>query len=214
MTVRSPFDEVVHTELLSAAPLVREHFAPPLGIRRYEGVMTEIWRARGIRGWITAPFLRIGSWLRTLFPETGVGIPFEIVNRLSVGRDGAPRMTFERTFYFPGVRRCFQATMHYSPRDAVVLDALGPTGLLLVELRPSVSDGAMTIRSGGQWLTPFGLRFRIRLPRLLVAHATIREWQESDGLLGIRVTISNPLLGDFFGYEGTFKRVGAKERCA
>lgn len=97
--------------------------------------------------------------------------------------------------------------MRYDKRDKVILDALGPGGHLLVEVHPSVSDGAMTIRSGGQWLTPFGLPFRIRLPRFLIAHATICEWQESEATLAVRVTISNPVLGAFFGYEGRFQRV-------
>jgi len=113
-------------------------------------------------------------------------------------------MTFERTFSFPGVHRRFQATMRFCERDGLILDALGAAGFLMVELQPSIREGAITIHSGRQWLTLFGLPVRIRLPGLLVADATIHEWQESEDSLGIRVAISNPLLGSFFGYEGTF----------
>ncbi|RPJ52219.1 MAG: hypothetical protein EHM23_33165 [Acidobacteria bacterium] len=47
MTACSPFAQVLDHELALAPPLVREHFAPPLGIQRYDGVMTRIWRAEG-----------------------------------------------------------------------------------------------------------------------------------------------------------------------
>jgi len=166
--------------------------------------MTRIWRAEGMRRWITAPFLWIGSWMQTLFPETGEEIPFRMVNHISVSADGTTRMTFERTFSFPGVHRRFQATMRFCEREGLILDALGAAGFLLVELEPSIREGAITICSGRQWLTFFGLPLRIRLPGFLVAHATIHEWQESEDSLGIRVAISNPLLGPFFGYEGAF----------
>jgi hypothetical protein len=62
----------------------------------------------------------------------------------------------------------------------------------------------MLIRSRRQWLTPFGLPLRIRLPRCLAGEAAIHEWQASESSLGIRVTISNRIVGQFFGYEGTF----------
>jgi len=201
---RSPFEEVVENDLPRVAPLVRKHFAPRCAIQRYEGVMTRVWRSPGVRGWITAPFLWIGSWMQTLFPETGAAIPFAIVNRLFVNPDGTTRMSFERTFLFPNRPRHFKATMHYSVKGRVILDALGRAGLLLVEVHPSVSaEGNMIICSGRQWLTPFG-PIRIRLPWFLAAHARICEWQEDEVRLGIRVTISHALLGPFFGYEGHF----------
>jgi hypothetical protein len=34
----------------------------------------------------------LGSWMHTLFPETGDEIPFEIVNRFFIGEDGVARM--------------------------------------------------------------------------------------------------------------------------
>jgi hypothetical protein len=32
----------------------------------------------------------------------------------------------------------------------------------------------------------------------------VREWEGPDGTFEVNVTISNPLLGEFFGYEGFF----------
>jgi hypothetical protein len=144
--------------------------------------------------------------MHTLFPETGEGIPFQIMNRFFIGTDGIARMTFERKLHFPGVERRFEATTRYDEKADVILDALGDRGHLLVELVPTIEDGAITLRSRRQWITPFGLPIRIPLPRFLAGEATIQEWQESEASLGIRVTISTRMFGAFFGYEGTFER--------
>jgi len=204
--VRSPFAEALREDLHLAAPLVRAHLTPELGVRTFQGSMKSVWRIEGLRRWLSAPFLWVGSWMQTLFPETGDGIPFEVVNRFFIGTDGIARMTFERRFHFPGVERRFEATMRYDEKADVILDALGHRRHLLVELVPTIEDGAITLRSRRQWLTPFGLPIRIRLPRFLAGEATIHEWQESETSLGIRVTISNRLFGAFFGYEGSFER--------
>jgi hypothetical protein len=204
---RSPFAQALGDRLHDAAPLVRAHVAPAIGVHRYEGVMTKIWRADGPRRWLTAPFLRVGCWMDTLFPETGKDIPFVILNRLFVGADGATCMSFERRFCFPGVERLFHATMRYEASSNTIFDVLGMRRHLLVELVPAIEQAGITVRSRRQWLTPFGLPLRIRLPRVVAGEATIQEWQEGNAALGIRVTISNRLFGPFFGYEGIFRPV-------
>src|SRR5262245_3062324 len=209
--MESPFARLLRNDIHRAAPLVRAHFAPAAGIQRYEGVMSRVWRVEGVRRWLTAAFLWVGSSMDTLFPETGVDVPFTIVNRLIRSADGTTRMTFERTFHFPRVVRRFDATMFYDSEGDAVLDILGPRRHLLIELVPAIedADGGITIRSRRQWLTPFGLPLRIRLPGFLIADATIRQWQASDASLGISVIISNRLLGPFFGYVGEFRRAAA-----
>ena len=49
--------------------------------------------------------------------------------------------------------------------------------------------------------------FRIPLPKFLMGCPLVREWQDADGTLHIRVEIHNTLLGRFFGYEGVYSRV-------
>jgi hypothetical protein len=205
--VRSPFAAALREDLHRAASLVHAHLAPELGVHRYQGTMKSVWRIEGLRRWLSAPFLWVGSWMHTLFPETGEGIPFEIMNRFFIGTDGIARMTFERKFHFPGVERRFEATMRYDEKADVILDALGHRRHLLVELVPTIEDGTITLRSCRQWLMPFGAPIRIPLPRFLTGEATIQEWQESETSLGIRVTISNRMFGAFFGYEGAFERI-------
>ena len=201
---QSPFADALGHALDAAAPLVRAHMNPEPGTLTYQGTMTRVWRIEGFYRWLSTPCLWLGCRMHTLFPDTGSSIPFEISNRLYRGTDGVMRMTFNRTFHFPGHDRCFVATMRYDDTRGIVLDSLGRTGHLLVELAAAVEDGALVLRSRRQWLTPFGPRIRIRIPRIFCGAAHVREWQESENSLGIRVTISNPLVGPFFGYEGTF----------
>ncbi len=74
---------------------------------------------------------------------------------------------------------------------------------LEVELHPRVEGGAICLTSGRQWMR-LG-RLRMPLPRWLAGQARVCEWEEPDGTFGIRVVIHNPILGDFFGYEGSFQ---------
>ena len=74
-------------------------------------------------------------------------------------------------------------------------------------MHASVDDGAVVVESGRQWLRLGG--WRIPIPRCLRGNAHAREWQISNDTLGVCVTISNPLIGEFFGYEGTFSQVSA-----
>jgi hypothetical protein len=49
----------------------------------------------------------------------------------------------------------------------------------------------------------------LRLPRpaWLAGHAEAREWDGAGDVLEVCVTIRSPLLGAFFGYEGSFALV-------
>lgn len=60
------------------------------------------------------------------------------------------------------------------------------------------------MRSGREWLRLAGLA--IPIPPWLRGRPHVREWQEPDGTLHIRVAIHNTLLGRFFGYEGRYRR--------
>jgi hypothetical protein len=48
---------------------------------------------------------------------------------------------------------------------------------------------------------------RIPLPDWLKGRPLVREWQEPDGSLHIRVEIHNNLLGHIWGYEGAYSKV-------
>ena len=117
-------------------------------------------------------------------------------------------MVWSRTFRFPRRTRHFDAVMIYDRERHCIVDWLGRRGNLEVELHPWVStwvstwvsSGALHIISGRQSLRLNNLTFP--LPRWLLGAARVREWVGADSTLGIEVTIENPILGAFFGYEG------------
>lgn len=194
-------------EASRAGPLVRAHFLQSGPVARYRGIMNRVWRQGGLRGALAWPALRLAEAADSLFTDTGTDVPFELENRLERRPDGSTAMTWTRIFHFRrGVRR-FHAVMVYDAREGAILDTLGAGTAHQVLLHPAVTpDGAIEIVSGRQWLV-FG-RFRLPLPRLLTGQARIREWDLGDGSgrLGIRVTVTNPIVGLVLGYEGWLRR--------
>ena len=204
-----PFQTELGAAVESAAPLVQEHFFQSNGTRRYSGTMTRVWRCNGWQGAVARPFLWFASLSKTLFAETGVNVPFELENIVTAQADGRATMSWIRTFRFPRRIRQFPASMCYDPDREVIVDLLGRGSRLEVELHASVDNGAVVVESGRQRLC-IG-RWRIAIPRCLRGNAHACEWQASDDTLGICVTISNPLVGEFFGYEGTFSEVSTND---
>lgn len=204
-----PFQAALGTALEGATPRVREHFLQPPGTCRYRGVMRRVWRRAGWRGRLPAPLLRFGSLHGKLFADTGADVPFELENRVTALPDGRATMTWLRTFHFPSGTRQFHGIMLFEPARGVIVDWLGKARQLEVELHPQVERGAVTLRSGRQWVCLGPLR--LPFPDWIAGRAHVREWEEPDGSLAVRVTIDNPLLGEFFGYEGSFRLVEASE---
>jgi len=202
-----PFQAELGVVAESAAPLVRRHFLQSDGTRRYSGTMKRVWRCGGWKGVVVRPLLWFASLSKTLFAETGADVPFSLENTVTIQADGRASMCWVRTFRFAHRTRQFPATMHYNGDRRVIVDLLGSGSRLEVELHASVDDGAVVVESGRQWLRLGG--WRLAIPRCLRGSAHAREWQVSDDTLGVCVTISNPVIGKFFGYEGTFSNVTA-----
>ena len=198
-----PFVQALGDGLATLPPFLAEHFVQHGGTRTYAGRMDRVWRAPGLRGALAWPALWLAARLETLFPETGRDVPFEIEHRVYVGADGRARMTWTRTFRLPRRTRRFDAVMVHDPHRGVIDDRLG-TGRLETELHVGTDAGAVTMRSGRQWLH-LG-RLRIRLPGILVGRARVREWQVDDATIAIEVRVRNPVLGEVFGYAGWFRR--------
>ena len=94
--------------------------------------------------------------------------------------------------------------MRFSRDRGAVVDWIGGLGWLHVELCPIVEDGAIVVHSRREWLRVGPCR--IPIPGWLKGRPHVREWQERDGTLRIRVEIHNTILGHFFGYEGSYRR--------
>ena len=202
MSTLLPFQAALGPALEEASPRVREHFLQAPGTRRYRGAMRRVWRRAGWQGRLAAPLLWWGSRRGKLFLDTGADVPFELENCVTPLPDGRATMTWLRTFHFPAGTRRLSGIMRFEPVRGVIVEWLGKGRHLEVELHPRVEDGAVTLCSGRQSLR-FG-RLRIPISSWLAGRAQVREWEGPDGTFEVSVTISNPLLGEFFGYEGFF----------
>lgn len=183
-------------------PIVRRQFLLPPGRWRCRGVMRRVWRRGGWAAALSQPFLCLATLTDQLFPETGEHVPFELVNDVSVRRDGRMGMTWQRTFHFGRQRRQFDELTFFDEKRGLVVVRVGRTRHLEAELHVRVEDGGVTLTSGRQWLRLGPIR--IRLPKISVGRAEVRAWCPREGRLAISVTIHNPLLGAFIGYEGDF----------
>ena len=199
-----PFQCALGDAVHTLAPKVKEHVLQPPGtVVTYRGRM-RVSRDGGWRGALAGWLLRVGVFARTMFPETGDNIDFEMEHTVSSHSDDSLSMTWIRTFHFDGVSRRFDALMRFRPAQPYV-DWRGAFGCLQVELWPKTRDGAIVVTSGREWLR---LGFcRIPIPAWLRGRPEVWEWEEPDGTLWIRVEIRNTVLGRLFGYEGSYRRV-------
>lgn len=200
-----PFQWALGQAVHTLAPKVRDHVLQRPGtVVTYRGRM-RVWRDAGWRGRIAGWLLHLGRFASTMFPETGDDVDFEMEH--AVAREGSAclTMTWRRTFRFDGVTRRFDALMRFRAHRGPLVDWIGGSGCLHVELCPMVEDGAIVVRSRREWLCLGPAR--IPLPGWLQGLPHVREWQGADGTLRIRVEIHNRILGHFFGYEGSYQRV-------
>lgn len=163
------------------------------------GVMDTIWKGH----FCTEPFLRVGSWRRIMFPETGRNVPFQIENYAFVDRFGRETVTWIRTFESRRTRR-FDAYMIYSEARHRIVDYLGTHQHLAVDIDLTVDEtGGLRLRSGAQrfYEGPIGFSF----PMLFSGIADVREWyDDASHCFRIVVNVHNEVWGPLFGYSGRF----------
>jgi len=164
------------------------------------GVMEEVWKGR----LYTEPFLRVGSWRRIMFPETGRNIPFTIENYALVDQFGRETVTWIRTFASRRTRR-FDAYMIYSEARGRIVDYLGSHEHLAVDIDLAVDDeGGLRLRSGAQRFYEGVVAFSF--PMLFSGIADVREWYDDAAeCFRITVDVSNRVWGPLFGYRGSFR---------
>jgi hypothetical protein len=204
-SVSRPFEWTLGESIHSLAPRVKEHLLQAPGtVVIYRGRM-RVWRDSGWRGVLTGWLLRLGTFANFLFPETGEEVDFEIKHVVTSHDDGSLSMGWMRTFGFSNVAREFHAMMHFYRQNGSIIIWRGCAGLLEVELDGHVEGDAIIVVSRREWLTLGPVR--IPLPDWLKGRPLVREWQEPDGSLHIRVEIHNNLLGHIWGYEGAYSKV-------
>src|SRR5260370_37855826 len=164
------------------------------------GVMEELWHGP----LYTLPFLYVGAFRRIMFPESGRGVPFQIVNYSYLDSLGRETVTWIRTFHTKRTRR-FDAYMIYSEQRQCIVDYLGTHQHLAVDLDLSVApNGGLRLRSGAQRFYEGPVAFTF--PMLFSGVADVCEWyDETDRFFRIEVVVKNRTWGRLFGYQGHFQ---------
>ncbi|WP_216652501.1 DUF4166 domain-containing protein [Nocardioides sp. zg-1308] len=165
--------------------------------------------------WWTVPFLQLGRLRNILVPDIGTDVPFVIHNypyRDPLGREA---VTFVREYWIGGRARRFDATM-VRASDGHVLDYLGSHQHLVVDLDLSVEDdGSLLLRSGAQRF--YEGRVGFSFPMLFSGRAELRERYDDEGdVFRVDLTVTNPVFGFLFGYDGEFtcEFLGARDAPA
>jgi hypothetical protein len=174
-----------------------------------DGFMDKIWSVRWIK-----PFLRLLARWDTLFPEDAIAVP--TVLHIFVGRDSMNRLChhWNRTFLLPRRHRRFNAYLVWEPRRRWVAERTGPGGCLEAGWHVKVVPPNNLKIDGTVKAIHIG-KARIPIPRFLQldAHVVDTAHIDRDDLLHCDLSMSNPLVGRLFGYQGTFlvRRVPSQE---
>ena len=204
-SVTRPFEWALGESIHALAPLVKEHVRQlPGTIEVYRG-RVRVWRDGGWRGKVASLLLRASVLGDFLFSETGEDVGLELKHVVTQNDDGSLSMSWARSYQFSDVTRTFLVMMRFHRQNGEIVNWHGCRGLFEVELHPYVEGDAIVVVSRREWLKLGG--FRIPLPKFLMGCPLVREWQDAEGALHIRVEIHNTLLGRFFGYEGVYSRV-------
>lgn len=201
--VASPFNIALapYADTLPPA-LYEQYFVSPLTPYRIilEGQMEKVWhRPRWLK-----PFFYPLAWAKILFPETGEQVPAQMIVTGVRDKMGAAAQTWHRTFIFPPIRR-FNALMAYDPIRDCVVEWLGPFQMLCMAWEITFHPpNTIEIKTTGCSLH-IG-RVRVQLPHLFYPFVRAVEQAVSgqDEQIDVALTVSHPLLGNIFGYNGIF----------
>jgi hypothetical protein len=188
----SVYERVLGTDFVSLDPALRGYFGSiPDG---FVGVGSGTYRSAGLRARALRPlFALLGRW-GIAFAEFGQDVPFSIRNlEHPDGSRGALR-----TFEFSRATRTMRDVMRVE-RGRIV-DRVGRSGVLEVEFDARVSSGRLRMESGRLAARLFGFRFP--LPRIV--RVVLIEEAQVGGTQRVDVRMRAPLLGEIYGYSGTF----------
>lgn len=168
------------------------------------GTMHEIWFPR-----ILTPLFRLMGSLRILVPRTGRDVPTQLVVRPGKTRSGNPFHVWDRTFDFDEPIR-FPTTLIYDAEIDHLVDLVAPRNSLhMVWEAHFAAPRTFTLASAAIALRL--RRRRIWLPAWLwpwvfgrVRFAQVARTPDDD-TVDIDLRLRHPLMGEVFGYRGTFR---------
>ncbi|MCY8518588.1 DUF4166 domain-containing protein [Bacillus atrophaeus] len=197
--------------------IVNSHLLHPKLRKRYQLDLTHTFRAKGVMSeisggsFIARGFLKFGVLFRCFFSERGKDVPFIIENKAFSTEQHEIAVQWNRTFFFSGKKRFFDAVMIHDEKEKRILDYFGKPHLLLSVLSfEAEQNGALKITSGKQWFLIFGKK--IPIPKWLRGKSTVYEsYHDENACFTIEVHVENDILGTLFYYKGSFQEAGTVE---
>lgn len=188
----SVYQRALGMEFATLDPQLRTYFGVvPAG---FVGVGSGRYRTAGLGVRALRPLFVLLGWRNIAFAEHGEDVPFTVRNTYRA--DGT--LTATRAFEFGSRTQTMCDRMQMV--GGRLVDRIGTNGELDVELAVKVVGGALFMRSERIALRLFGLR--MPLPRIV--RVDLLEEACPDGSQSVDVRLLIPLLGEVYGYSGTF----------
>lgn len=195
---QSPYERVLGDAADALHPQLRAYFGviPEGHVGRGEGVFTTVGtprrRVRTILGLLAPRDVLFGVWERD--------VAFSIVNEPGRWVD-SPAVRSIRTFALTNGSRVM--TDIISVRDGELIDELGARRRIGAAFTASVDDGGLVLRSHRVWLRCGGMR--LSLPRFVSPIVTVIERATGSSRQAVSVTVTAPIVGRVYEYEGEFR---------
>ena len=153
-----------------------------------------------VASYLAYPVLLLGTLDDFLFPARGTDVPFRMTTEAFVDDAGNEALFLERVFE-ADPRRTFVDTLRWNPSRGCITDLFGRRGYVAADLFLDVTDDALTLTLGEQWIR-LGDRY-VALPAPLGVDVTLRD--SYDEQFQVAAEITNPLVGEIFAYRGSFE---------
>ncbi len=145
-----------------------------------------------------------------LVPEKGRDVPMTLRIIARRGRSGRPVHRYVRTFYFPKRLVRFRTTVVYNPSFGQTGELVGPRKIIFImwrsRFRPpttfTLDTTRVALRVGKRliWLPDLVWRWALG-----VVHHSQWTDQDREDTIHVELMLWQPLVGYFFGYEGTLR---------
>ncbi|GAA1545302.1 hypothetical protein HD600_000321 [Microbacterium ginsengiterrae] len=200
---RSVFLAALGAHADSLAPEVREYVAgPPEGMI---GVGTGVFEIAGSpwRWMLHLARPLVGPGL--LVPRREHDVPFELVERATIGANGARALVATRTFRFRGGEERFDDVLHIGREPGTLVNTVGDLGRIEVLLDVTVTtQGALRLTTRASRVRLLGRV--IRLPRLLGIDGVVENgYDPVHERRTIAAVMRSPLFGTVMEYRGWFR---------
>lgn len=178
----------LHPEMQKKYGLTSQQNVMALG----QGRMTEI---RGTHPLIR-PLLLAGVRDHLIFAERGHRVPFTLENYAFTDENGRETLSWIRRFFFPYAIRGLDAAMHFDEEKQKIIDDIGKSGVLQMELDLHVTP------EGGLFMSSNGMTYKGKYHLPSPKTAIYEHYDEIEEAFRVHVHVSHSLFGTLLMYEG------------